>query len=155
MSQNILKCITSQCKSVITLGKGQYIYQSLTNRLRYAIHWEFWTLCNCWLIEEQFKISIFKSKTQSSLLHASEFLKMCNYLMQEYEYFSQKANISQALRKNRIFKSALCFFENLNFQSDRKSIVSLFQDQDVNYIPIANLSLMVISLLHILLNQIL
>ena len=52
MPQNSLKCVTTQYKSVKTLGKEQYIHQALINRLRYAIHWEFWTLCNCWLIDE-------------------------------------------------------------------------------------------------------
>ena len=52
MPQDSLKSVTTYCKSVKTLGKGEYIYQALINRLRYAIHWEFWTLWNYWLIEE-------------------------------------------------------------------------------------------------------
>ena len=48
--------------------------------------------------------------------------------MQEYEDFRQRANIHQALTKNRIFESVLCFIEKLKFPADRKSIVSLLQD---------------------------
>ena len=52
MPQNSLKCLTTYCKSVKTVGKGQYIYEALVNRLRYAIHWEFRTLCKFLLKEE-------------------------------------------------------------------------------------------------------
>ena len=52
MPQDSLKSVTTYRKSVKILGKGEYIHQALMNRLRYAIHWEFRTLWNYWLIEE-------------------------------------------------------------------------------------------------------
>ena len=47
-----------------------------------------------------FKIRIFESKTKSCLLHASEFPKMCNYLVQFAPNYHN--NLKRSVRKIRV-----------------------------------------------------
>ena len=142
--------------SINTLGKGKDIYQAL--KIYCDILWNKMLEIYIWqlmrkVLHRCFKISIFYSKTKSCLLHASEFPKICNYLVQEWKNFRQRAIYLSSVNKSiaicyslgildivqlladrrilpfcsqaRIFESLIRWFEKFNLEADRKITLSL------------------------------